>query len=68
MSFKIEDDNVLAKYNEIWNRILKILNTKIHSDPVYDGKYIKHFKKSLTQLFQTVKLKKNSTHYVSVTQ
>ena len=24
MSFKIEDDNVLVKYNEIRNRILKI--------------------------------------------
>ena len=48
----------MAEYNEIWNRILKIINTKIHSGPVYDGKYIKHFKKLLTQLFQTIKLKK----------
>ena len=23
MSFKIENDKVLVKYNEIWNRILK---------------------------------------------
>ena len=35
-----EDDSVLVKYNEIWNKIKKTLNIKLHSMPVYDEKYI----------------------------
>ena len=41
MSFMTEDDSVLVKYNEIWNKIKKTLNIKFHSMPVYDEKYIK---------------------------
>ena len=41
MSFMIEDDSVLVKYNEIWNKIKKTLNIKLHSMPVYDEKYRK---------------------------
>ena len=40
-SFMIEDDSVLVKYNEIWNKIKKTLNIKFHSMPAYDKKYIK---------------------------
>ena len=29
MTFKIENDNVLIKYNEIWNKIRKTLNIKL---------------------------------------
>ena len=36
MSFMIEDDSVLIKYNEIWNKIKKTLNIKFHSMPIYD--------------------------------
>ena len=31
MSFVIKDDDVLDKYNEIWNKIKKTLNLKFHS-------------------------------------
>ena len=41
MSFLIKDDDVLDKYNEIWNRIKKTFYMKFHSIPVYDEKYIK---------------------------
>ena len=41
MSFKIEDDSVLVKYNETWNNAKKILNIKFHSMSIYDEKYIK---------------------------
>ena len=41
MSFMIEDDSVLVKYNEIRNNVKKTLNIKCHSMPVYDEKYIK---------------------------
>ena len=39
MSFKIEDDTVLVKYNEIWKK--NVLNIKFHSKSAYDEKYIK---------------------------
>ena len=34
VSLKIEDDNVLVKYNQILNKIKKMLNMKLHSQPV----------------------------------
>ena len=36
MSFAIKDDDVLDKYNEIWDKIKKTLNIKFHSMPDYD--------------------------------
>ena len=41
MSFVIKDDDVLDKYNEIWDKIKETLSIKFHSRPVYDEKYIK---------------------------
>ena len=41
MSFIIKDDDVLDKYNEIWNKIKRNLNITFHSMPVYDEKYMK---------------------------
>ena len=42
MSFKIEDDEVYLKYNEIWNKINKLLgNIKLGIDVIYDDQYIK---------------------------
>ena len=41
ISLRIENDNVLLKYNEIWTKIKKTLNIKLHIQPVYDEKYIK---------------------------
>ena len=37
MAFKSENDNILVKYNEIWNKIKKT-DIKFHSKPVYDEK------------------------------
>ena len=37
----IEDDDVLDKYNEIWDKIKNKLSIKFHGEPVYDEKYIK---------------------------
>ena len=36
MSFMVKDDNVLDKYNKIWDKIKNKLNIKFHSIPVYD--------------------------------
>ena len=41
MSFAIKDDDVLDKYNEIWDKIKETLSIKFHSMPVYDEQYIK---------------------------
>ena len=41
MSFMLKDDNVLDKYNKIWDKIKEKLNIKFHSIPVYDETYIK---------------------------
>ena len=41
MSFFVRDDNVLDKYNKIWNVIKNKLNIKFHSKPVYNQKYLK---------------------------
>ena len=40
-SFFVRDDNVLDKYNEIWDKIKEKLSIKFHSMPVYDQKYLK---------------------------
>ena len=43
MSFKVNDNKLLKKYNELWEKINNLLNIKFDSQPVYgDGeKYIK---------------------------
>ena len=42
MSFRIEDDDVYIKYNNIWNQIKDLLNgIRLSSDVIYDDKYIK---------------------------
>ena len=41
MSFKIEDDEIYLKYNEIWNKIKKLLGgIRLSSDIIYDDQYI----------------------------
>ena len=32
--------SVYLQYSEIWNKIKKSLNTRFHSQPIYDDKYI----------------------------
>ena len=54
MSLKIEDDNVLVKYNQIWNKIKKMLSIKFHSQPAYDEKYIKNKVKTFNEAVNTI--------------
>ena len=60
--FKIEDESVSLKYNEIWNKIKKTLSTRSHSQPIYDEKYIKvkvkTFDGVINSLFSTINLQK----------
>ena len=37
----IEDDSVLGKYKDIWNKMKEIKGIKFHSNPAYDEKHIK---------------------------
>ena len=43
MSFKINDKQLLKKYNQIWKKVKILLKIKFDSEPVYgdNGKYIK---------------------------
>ena len=41
MSFEIKYDDLLDKYDEIWEKIKTNLNTKFHNMLVHDEKYIK---------------------------
>ena len=54
MSLKIEDENVYAKYNSIWNKIKGLLGVKFHSDPIYDYSYIKTKVKTFSEVIKTL--------------
>ena len=55
MGFKLEDDEVYLKYNEIWNKIRELLNgVKLSSDSIYDGSYIKSKVKTFTEVIKTL--------------
>ena len=42
MSFRIKDDDVYIKYNNLWNKIKDLLNgIRLSSDVIYNDKYIK---------------------------
>ena len=70
MSFVIKDDNVLDKYNEIWDKIKETLSIKFHSMPVYVEKYIKAKVKEFNGLIKTNflgdKITKESMHYACI--
>ena len=55
MSFKLEDDEVYLKYNEVWNKLRELLNgVKLGSDPIYDGSYIKIKTKTFSEVIKTL--------------
>ena len=53
MPFVIKDDNMLYKFNEIWNKIKNTLNIKFHSMLVYDEKYIKAKEREFNGVIKT---------------
>ena len=68
MSFIIKDDDVLGKYNEIWDK--GELNMKFHSMLVYDEKYIKakirEFNGVIKTNFLVDKVPKEKTHQACI--
>ena len=71
MFFIIKDDDVLGKYNEIWNKIKNLLNIKFHSIPVYDEKYIKTTVREVNGAIKTKflgdEIPKENVHYACIT-
>ena len=66
----IKDDNVLDKYNKIWDKIKTDLNIKFHSMPVYDEKYIKAKVKEFSCVikinFLGDEIPKETMHYICI--
>ena len=70
ISFVIKDDDVLDKYNKIWDKIKETLSIKFHSMPVYDEKYIKtkvrEFNGVIKTNFLGDELPKENEHYTCI--
>ena len=70
MSFLIEDDSVLNKYNEIWEKIKEKLSIKFHSEPVYDQTYIKakvrEFDSKIKTNFLGNEIPKENMYYICI--
>ena len=70
MSFKIEDESVYLKYTEIWNKIKNSSNTRFHSQPIYDDKYIKPkvktFSSMINTLFSGNEIPEERNHYICI--
>ena len=70
MSFKFKDDDLLGKYNEIWDKIKGKLNIEFHSMPVYDEKYIKAKVREFNGVIKTNilgdEIPKESMHYTCI--
>ena len=70
MSFFVRDDNVLDKYNKIWNVIKNKLNIKFHSKPVYNKKYLKvevrEFDGMIKTNFLSDEMPKENMHYTCI--
>ena len=68
--FVIKDDDVLDKYNEIWNKIKEKLNIKSDSMPVYDEKYMKAKVRKFNDMIKTNflgdKIPKESMDYTCI--
>ena len=68
--FVIKDDDMLDKYNEIWNKIKEKLNIKSDSMPVYDEKYMKAKVRKFNDMIKTNflgdKIRKESIDYICI--
>ena len=60
----------LNKYNEIWGKIKETLSIKVHSMPVYDGKYIEAKVREFNGVVKTNvsgdEVPKENKHYTSI--
>ena len=54
MSFKIEDDSVYVKYNQLWHKIKELLGVKFYTEPIYENKFIKTKVKTFSSIINTL--------------
>ena len=70
MSCVIKDDDVLDKYNEIWDKSKETFSIKFQCMPVYDEKYIKGKVRELSDMIKTNFLGddvlKENEHYICI--
>ena len=70
MSFIIKYDDVLDKYNEIWDKIKETLSIKFYSMPVYDEQDIKVKVKEFNGVIKTNflgdEVPKENQHYTCI--
>ena len=70
MPFLIADEDVYLKYSEIWNKIKKLLGVKLHSQPIYDDKYIKAKVKTFNSIINTlcsgIEIPRERNHYICI--
>ena len=68
--FFVKDDNVLDKYNKIWDKIKEKLNITFHSMPVYDETYItvkvREFDSKIRKNFLGNEVPKENMHYTGI--
>ena len=66
----VKNDDVLDKYNEIWNKIKKTLSIKFYSMPVSDERYIKakvrEFNGVIKANFLGDEIPKENVHYACI--
>ena len=68
MSFKIEDDSVYLKYNEIWNKIKELLGgIKFHSYISYIKTKVKTFSEMIETLFDGNEIPKERIECIYIT-
>ena len=70
MSFLIKISEVWEKYEEIWNIIKNKVNIKLHSQPIYENKYLKakvrEFDGNIKTNFLSNNLPKENTYYTCI--
>ena len=70
-SFVIEDEGVLVKCNDFWNKIFKMLGIRSHSVSVYDEKHLKTKVKDFDVVVNTNlwgdEVPKECVHYACMT-
>ena len=69
MSFKVDDNKLLKKYNKIWEKISNLMNIEFDSEPVYGDNdkcikaKIKMYEDRVNTNFQGKKVPKENASY-----
>ena len=68
VSFLIKDDDLLEKYNELWEKVKNIIKKEFDSEPVYNEKYlkvkIKFYNGKINKNFYNNKIPKEGSQFI----